>query len=585
MNKSTNIKDRYASLTVYLRLLKYAAPYWACFLLGIGGTIFAVGADSLLAWAVKPLVDNGLVKREASMLEWLPAIIVAIFVVRGFTYFLSNYYLIRVGRNVVRDFRQLVFRHMLHLPSKFYDRETSGKLLSLIIYNTEQVATASTDALLVIMQEGMLLIGLIIVMFLISWQLSLMFMITAPILSIIIRLNSKRLRRLSSNVQNTMGDVTHVAEEGIENYKVVRIFGGEKYEKAKFDEVTQTNRNREMKVVMTNALGSAMVQVITSIPIALIIFVATLPNLHVSVGGFGAMIVAMLRILTPLRRLTKINTEIQKGVAGAHSIFELLDQEVEKDNGLVPLSHAKGAIEFRGVDFHYPNGKKQVLHQINFRVEPGQTVALVGHSGGGKSTLVSLLPRFYDVTNGEILIDGINIHEYKLADLRKQFAIVSQHLTLFNDTIARNIAYGDLDGATNKKIMQAAQAAHILQFIKNLPEGLNTYIGENGLLLSGGQRQRIAIARALLKNAPILILDEATSALDTESEYHIQAALETLMQERTTLVIAHRLSTVERADKIMVLDEGALVESGSHAELLRLDGTYAKLYKMQFKEK
>jgi ATP-binding cassette, subfamily B, bacterial MsbA len=567
----------------YLRLLKVASPYWGSFLVGLIGTLFATGADSLLAWSVKPLVDNGLVNREQWLLSWLPLIIVIIFLVRGITYFFSNYYIVRVGRNVVRDFRQRIFNHFLHLPANFYDRESSGKLLSLLIYNTEQVATACTDAILVILQEGLSLIGLLIVMFIISWQLTLLFLITAPIVSLIIRYNSKRLRNLSSSVQKTMGNLTHVAEESIECYKVVRIFGGENYEQQKFIDATQTNRNREMKVAATSAVGTSLVQIITSIPIAIIVYVAVLPSSHVTVGGFGAIVVAMLRLLVPLRRLTKVNTDIQKGVAGAQSLFETLEEKPEKDIGKINVAAVRGEIEFKKVNFSYEKSAKPVLFDVSFNIEPRQTVALVGRSGSGKSTMVNLLPRFYDVLNGSILIDGKDIQEYKLSDLRKQFALVSQHLTLFNDTIARNIAYGCATMDKNK-IISVAEAAHIMEFVRQLPQGLDTMIGENGLLLSGGQRQRIAIARALLKDAPILILDEATSSLDTESENYIQAALEMLMRKRTTLVIAHRLSTVEKADKIMVLDQGRIVESGNHPELLKANGIYAKLYKMQFRD-
>lgn len=575
-----------SNFATYLRLLAATKPYWACFVIGIFSTILATGTDSLFAWAIKPVIDQGLVARNQVLLKWLPLLVIAAVALRGVTYFLSNYYIARVGRSVVMDFRHKIFAHLMRLPASFYDRESSGKILALLTYNTEQVAFATTDALLTILQEGFTLIGLIAVMFIISWQLSLLFIITAPLISVIVRFNAKRLRRLSGNVQNTMGDLTHIAEEGIEGYRVVRIFGGEEYETNKFSQAVKLNRHREMKVIATNSLGSSVVQIIASLPIALIIYAATLPALHVSAGSFGAIVAAMIRLLTPLRRLTKVNGDIQKGVAGAHSIFQILDTEPEKDDGTFNApARVKGAIACRNVSFHYPRAhKKNVLHNISFSIAPGETVALVGHSGGGKSTLVSLLPRFYDVTAGEIFIDNVNIHDYRLADLRKQFAVVSQNLVLFNDTIARNIAYGSLDNVDEAKIIQAAESAHIMEFIKQTPDGLNTMIGENGLLLSGGQRQRIAIARALLKDAPILILDEATSALDTESEFHIQAALEQLMKRRTTIVIAHRLSTVERANKIMVIEKGGIAEMGTHCELLaRSDGIYAKLYKMQFK--
>jgi ATP-binding cassette, subfamily B, bacterial MsbA len=584
--KTTKAINPYTSMAVYLRLVKSALPYWSFFVVGLFGTILATGTDAALVRGIKPLMDNWelLVEGGQWWFSWLPLIVIGVFLLRSIAYFLSNYYLTSVGRNIVRDFRQRIFAHLMHLPASYYDKESSGKLLSTLIYNTEQVATASTEAVLTILQEGMKLVWLFVVMFSISWQLTLVFMTTAPIVSLIIRYSSKRLRRLSGNVQNSMGDLTHAAEEGIENYKVVRIFGGEEHEKNKFFAAAHKNRHREMKVVVTSSLGTSLTQFITSIPIAIIIFVVTMPSLHISFGGFGAFVVAILTMLTPLRRLTKINTEIQRGVAGAHSIFALLDEELEKDVGVKPLERASGRIEYNNVSFRYPRTRKSVLHDIDFKIEPGQNIALVGRSGSGKSTLVGLLPRFYDVFDGGILLDGVNVQEYKLLDLRKQFSVVSQHLTLFNDTIANNIAYGSLHDATEDKILKAAQAAHILEFIEGLPDGLNTMVGENGLLLSGGQRQRIAIARALLKDAPILILDEATSALDTESERHIQAALKTLMEKYTTLIIAHRLSTIEHADKIMVLDHGKIVESGSHRDLLNLNGEYAKLYNMQFKE-
>lgn len=588
MNQISTVPyNTYSSYLVYLRLIKSAFPYWLSFVLGIFGTILATSTDAAMTWAIKPILSNWSLGSGQWWFMWLPVLIVVVLFLRGLSYFLSNYYLTRVGRNVVRDFRQRIFAHLMHLPVSYYDRETSGKLLATLIYNTEQVAAASTEALITVLQEGMLLIGLIVVMFSLNWRLTLMFILTAPIVSIIIRYTSKRLRYLSTNVQGTMGNLTQIAAEGIENYKVVRVFGGEEYEKKKFFAAAHQNRQREMKVIATSALGTSLTQIITAIPIAIIIFIATKSSLHATLNAatISAMIFAIVRTLTPLRRLTKINTEIQKGVAGAHSIFSLLDEQLERDVGDVRIERSKGKIAYNNVTFSYPNSKKTILHDISFEVEPGQTIALVGSSGSGKSTLVSLLPRFYDVVVGTIAIDDRNIQDYKLSDLRKQFAIVSQHLTLFNDTIARNIAYGALQEVTEEKINQVAKAAHILDFIKHLPEGLNTLIGENGLLLSGGQRQRIAIARALLKDAPILILDEATSALDTESERHIQAALETLMTKRTTLVIAHRLSTVEHADKIIVLDHGKIVEIGSHAELLKLNGQYAKLYMMQFKNK
>lgn len=586
MNNINEIKSKsYDSWSVYLRLLRSAVSYWFSFVLGILGTILAVSTDCTLTYAIKPLLDNWSIGSEQWWFRWLALIIIVVLSLRGLSYFLSTYYLTRVGRNIVRDYRQRIFAHLLVLPASYYDKETSGKLLSTLLYNTEQVAVASTEALIIILQEGMFFIGLLVVMFLLSWQLTLMFLVTAPVVSMIIRYTSKRLRHLSSSVQGTMGNLTQIASEGIENYKVVRVFNGEENERQKFFTATHQNRQREMKVVATSSIGSALTQVITSLPIAAIIFIATKSSIYntLSIATLGSFVAAMMRLLTPLRRLTKVNTEIQKGVAGAHSIFALLDEDQERDLGVKTITRTLGKIEYRNVSFSYPNSNKIILDDINFIAKPGQKIALVGSSGGGKSTLVSLLPRFYDVKSGVILVDDVNIQDYKLKDLRQQFAIVSQHLTLFNDTIANNIAYGLFADATEDKIIKAAEAAHIMDFVKYLPEGLNTLIGENGLLLSGGQRQRIAIARALLKDAPILILDEATSALDTESERYIQEALAILMKKRTTLVIAHRLSTIEHADKIIVIDHGKIIEVGNHDELLKLNGQYAKLYTMQFK--
>lgn len=572
------------NLEVYLRLVKSTKPYWFCFVIGIIATICAVATDAGLSYAVKPFIDDGLVARNKELLTWLPLIIISAFVIRSAAYFLSNYYVARVGRSVVMDYRQKIFDHLMHLPASFYDNESSGKLLSLVIYNTEQIANATTEALLTVLQEGLMVIALVGVMFALSWQLTIFFMLVAPFVALIMRYNSRRLRMLSTNVQRSVGDVTHVAEESIEGYRVVRIFGGEEYEKKKFNRAAALNRFREMKVVVTNSLGSSYVQIVVAIPIATIVYMATLPSMRVTVGSFGAIVGVMVRLLTPMKRLTRINTDIQKGIAGAHSIFSLLDTPAEKDTGKIVISRAKGKIEYKNVNFAYEKSHSDVLCDINFTVEPGETVALVGRSGGGKSTIISLLPRFYDTNFGSIFIDDVNINDYKLNDLRRQFAVVSQHLTLFNDTIAQNIAYGAHEKVSEEKIIAVAKFAHIYDFIQQLPDKFNTLIGENGLLLSGGQRQRIAIARALLKDAPILILDEATSALDTESEQHIQAALNELMKKRTTLVIAHRLSTIENANKIIVIEMGKILEMGSHTELLAKNGIYAKLYKMQFKD-
>lgn len=567
----------------YRRLLHYLRHYWAWFLLGIIGTMLLASTDAGLIWFLKPLLNKGFVDKDEHFIRYLPYILMAAFLIRGMANFSSSYYLARVARSVVMNIRQDILVKLLSLPAKFYDTTTSGQLLSTIIYNVDQVANASTDALMTLVQESFFVLGLIAVMLMASWQLSLLFFITVPSMIWIARYSSRRMRSLNNAVQESMSEMTQVAEEVIDGYKVIRTFGGEAYEIKKFKKLLARNRFRELKVVVTNSLASAGVQLIAGAIAVVTIYLAISHLTHITAGGFASMVGAMLLLLKPMRNLAAVNSIIQRGVAAAGSIFILLDEKNESDEGIHTPSVLNSRLEYKKVSFAYVP-EHVVLQDISFTINHGETVALVGRSGSGKSTLVNLLPRFYDNFVGKILIEGVDIREIKLKDLRSQFALVSQHVTLFNDSIAHNIAYGQLSDVSESMIIRAAKAAHAMEFIEKLPQGLNTLIGENGVLLSGGQRQRIAIARALLKNAPFLILDEATSALDTEAERHIQAALEELMHNRTTLVIAHRLSTVERANQIIVLDASRIVEKGTHQELLKKNGYYAKLYSMQFRD-
>jgi subfamily B ATP-binding cassette protein MsbA len=581
------VAEHVSSRKIYWRLLKYIVPYWWAFALGIVGSILFSGADTYVTAFTKPLLDEGFSARNPAFLKTVPFVIMGIFIVRGIASFVASYFMARVGRDIVRTLRNQMFERLLKLPAAFFDLSTSGQLLSKIIYNVDQVASACTNAVTTTVQSVALIIGLFGVMFWINWKLTLLYLAAAPLVAYLIRVTGKRMRRLSGKAQDHLGDITHISEEAIEGYKVVRIFGGQKYECDKFQAVNYANRNQSLKIVTTQSLSTMTVLFIGAVILALTVWLVTTSSVHLfglTAGGFTAMIGAMLAIFKPMRDFASVNNIIQQGVAGAQSVFELLDTPIEKDHGTKILQNVRGEVEYRNVTFQYRANLGIALNNINFKQEAGKMIALVGRSGSGKSTLVSLLPRFYDVAQGQILIDGQDIHDVTLESLRANVAIVSQHVTLFNDTIAHNIAYGSLETVSPADIENAARAAHAMEFIEKFPEGLETVVGENGVLLSGGQRQRLAIARAILKNSPILILDEATSALDTESERKIQEALERLMKNRTTLVIAHRLSTIEHADVIIVMDQGQIVEMGRHHELLTQQGAYAELYHLQFKD-
>lgn len=573
------------ALHVYARLFAYVRRYWPALIMAAIASMVYSGVDAWFIYFLKPLLNEGLVAKNRSFLVWAPFLVLGVFIFRGIASFLSNYNIATASRGVIMFLRQDLFAHLQRLPSRFYDHTTSGRVLSVLLYSVDQVANASADVLTTAIQAVFLIAGLIIVMFSISWKLTLLYFVILPMVLIIMRVASLRIRRLSLSIQDSIAVLSHCAEENIEGYKVVRAFEGQTYETDKFNKATRINRQREMKVVVARSLSVSAVQFITAIALAFTLYVATLDiaDSLLTPGGFVAMIAAMLALLKPMKDLAFVQNKLYKGLAGAQNVFELLDETPEEDKGVKTLERAKGKIEFDQVNFTYSDDKK-VLHDISFTIEPGEVVALVGRSGSGKSTLVSLLPLFYHNYLGHIRLDGVSIKDYPLKDLRRQFALVSQNVTLFHDTVLNNIAYGQFDKAQEADILAAAQASYAMEFIEKLPQGLHTLVGENGVLLSGGQRQRIAIARAILKNAPILILDEATSALDTESERYIQSALNELIKTRTTLVIAHRLSTIEHADKIIVMDDGKIVEMGTHASLLALNGHYTKLHRMQFKE-
>lgn len=569
---------------IYARLLRYAAPHWRMFAIAVLAMLVFAATNTGFAALMQPMIDGSFVERDPATIQTVPLMIIGLFLLRGLANFTSVYCMASVGREVIHNLRRAMFTKLLHLPTRFYDRTSSGDLLAKLIYDVEQVNQAATSALANVVRDGFTIAGLLIWMSYINWMLTLIFIIVGPPIVIGVAWVNRRFRRISKRIQTSMADVTGVSEEAISGHRVVKIFGGHAYESGRFEQINNANRKLNLKLIAASAGSVGLIELIAATALAGIIYLATLPSVleSITVGKFMSFIVAMMLLLPSIKRLTTVMPMVQRGVAAAESIFTLLDADAEKDTGTRSLTRPQGAVQFQRISFAYDQNKGDVLRDIDIDVAPGQCVAFVGRSGSGKSTLVSLLPRLYDIEHGAILLDGVDVRELTLRNLRDHIAWVGQDVVLFNDTIARNIAYGALGEVSEEAIVRAAEAAHAMDFIRRLPDGLNTLVGENGMLLSGGQRQRLAMARALLKDAPILILDEATSALDSESERHIQAALAEVMSNRTTLVIAHRLSTIENADQIIVMDHGRVVEQGRHRELLARGGHYANLHKLQF---
>ncbi|HSN23556.1 MAG TPA: lipid A export permease/ATP-binding protein MsbA [Methylomicrobium sp.] len=582
MKSKTKTKEK-GSAQVYKRLLTYVKPHRGLFAISIFGFILYSGTQTLFAALVKHIIDTLQTQAREGMF-YLPLLFSGLIIIHGFGAFLGNFFLAKVSTNVVHALRCQIFNKYTELPTTYFDSNNSGYMISRITNNVGEVTKATTDALKTFVREGLTASGLIVYLFYTNWKLSLVFVGIAPILAVLVTYVSKRLRMISKRIQESIGDITHITSELVGGHRVVRSYGGEDYEKQRFLESSLYNRRQSLKLATTLAINSPLMHFIIAIALSFLMYMALLFMQKASVGEFVGYLTAAFLLPRPIRQLSDANSDIQKGIVAAESLFEILDEEGEPDTGDYVAIRSQGALEFKNLSFRYPGANGWALQEINVKIEPGQTVALVGASGGGKTTIANLISRFYPHEVGEILLDGIEINKYKLANLRQQIALVTQQVILFNDTIANNIAYGALAGTGREKIEAAARDAYAMEFISKLDLGLDTEIGENGVKLSGGQRQRLALARALLKDAPILILDEATSALDTESERYIQAALQKVMGNRTTLVIAHRLSTIESADMILVVDQGRIIEKGSHQELLSQNAAYARLHHLQLLE-
>lgn len=569
---------------LYLRLLRHVRPYSAVFAISVLGMLISAATEVALPAAVKPFLDGTFIEKDPFLIRWMPVALIALFLLRGLGSFIGQYASAWVGNKVVMDLRDRMFRRMLGLPIGYFHDHTTGNLVSRFTYDVAQVTQAATQVVTVLVKDTLTIIGLFAYLLYVDWKLTLISLVMIPPIALVVRYFNIRLRATSRSTQAAMGDLTQVVQETIDCNKVVKIFGGQAYETRRFNDTSNTLRRWMMKQTAAAAANVPIVQLLAALATAIVVYYVTIQAQQDSttVGSFVSFLAAMLMLTAPLKRLTGVAEHLQRGLAAAESVFALIDEDTERDTGSVKLPRAKGELRFERVSFSYPNATRPALREIDLSIRAGEMVALVGSSGSGKTTFANLVPRFYHPDAGRILLDGHDLDSLSLDSLRANIALVSQEVALFNDTVAANIAYGAAAGASREAIERAAEAAHATEFIRAMPQGFDTLIGESGVRLSGGQRQRLAIARTILKNAPVLILDEATSALDSESEKHVQAALETLMRGRTTIVIAHRLSTVEKADRIVVLDQGRIAEIGNHAELLARGGIYARLHSLQF---